>query len=72
MGRTSEALFKDEDTVIEKKMYRATFSQNRSFELSIGRKMFFFEPYSSNDLTEEEINHSDFKQQSEYFSVKEI
>jgi hypothetical protein len=53
-------------------LYTVTFNQNRSFELFIGRKMFFFTPYSSNLLTREEVEHSDFIQQSEYFSIKEI
>jgi len=52
--------------------YEITFNQNRSFELTISRKTFFFEPYSKETLTEIEINHPDFKQQSQYFNVKEI
>ncbi len=46
------------------------FNQNRSFELKIGRKMFFFSPYSTETLTKDEFEHPDFKQQSRYFNVK--
>ena len=56
----------------EEKKFSVTFNQNRSFELKIGRKWFFFEPYSSEILTQIEINHPDFKQQSGYFNIKEL
>lgn len=56
----------------EEKRFNVTFNQNRSFELKIGRKWFFFEPYTSQTLTQAEINHSDFKQQSGYFNIKEL
>lgn len=56
----------------EEKKFSVTFNQNRSFELKIGRKWFFFEPYSSETLTQGEINHPDFKQQSGYFNIKEL
>lgn len=58
--------------VDEEKVFSVTFNQNRSFELKIGRKWFFFEPYSSETLTQAEINHPDFKQQSGYFNIKEL
>ena len=60
-----------EDAPVESS-FEVTFIQNRSFELKIGRKWYFFGPYGSNTLTQSEINHPDFKQQSVYFNVKEI
>lgn len=64
----------DEDIEVDltSEEFQVTFNQNRSFELKIGRKMFFFSPYSTEILTREEINHPDFKQQSRYFNVKTL
>jgi len=53
------------------KTYKVSFNKNRSFELHLGRKILFFEPYSSQIMKEHEINHPDFKQQSKYFNVRE-
>lgn len=53
-------------------LYEVSFNENRSFELTIGRKTYFFEPYSKQTLSQDEINHSDFIQQSGYFNIKEI
>lgn len=55
----------------ESKVFIVTFNQNRSYELTIGRKTIFFAPYSAQELTEDEINHPDFAQQSGYFNIKE-
>ena len=52
--------------------YQVTFTENRSTELHVGRKTFFFGPYESNVLTKMEIEHPDFKQQSRSFTIKEI
>jgi hypothetical protein len=52
--------------------YEVTFNENRSFELTIGRKTYFFDPYSKQILSQDEINHPDFIQQSRYFNIKEI
>jgi len=67
-------LIKDGDFNIGKKSkkYEVTFRQNRSFELMIGRKIFFFLNGNRKAiLTKNQINHPDFKQQARYFSVKE-
>lgn len=67
---------KEKEIKIEKsakkdKYFTISFNENRSFELFIGRKCFFFYPYSIETLTEEEINHPDFIQQAGYFNIKE-
>lgn len=77
MGKTNyvtsdEAL--PEDLTVESldRTYLVTFTQNRSTELRVGRKTFFFGPYESNVLTKMEIEHPDFKQQAGSFTIKEI
>lgn len=63
----------DEEPVEEpsdRKIRSVTFKQNRSFELKIGRKMYFFEPYGTLEIGEEELQHKDFIQQSSYFNIK--
>lgn len=74
MGKSIASYEDEEPSVLieEDKTFQVTFNQNRSFELKIGRKWFFFEPYSSEILTQAEINHPDFKQQSGYFNIKEL
>jgi hypothetical protein len=54
------------------KKYCVQFRENRSFELHVGRKYFYIEPFGLAELTESEINHPDFKQQAGYFNIKEI
>lgn len=55
------------------KKYVVTFKYNRSFDLTIGNKFYHFEPSESKDIfTDVDINHPDFKQQQDYFSVREI
>jgi hypothetical protein len=49
---------------------KVTFKQNRSFELKIGRSMYFFEPYGTLEIPEDELRHRDFIQQSSYFNIK--
>jgi len=51
--------------------FTVTFKENRTFELYIGRKPYRISPKGSITLTGKEINHSDFKRQSDYFVVKE-
>lgn len=54
------------------KIFIVQFKYNRAFELHVGRKMFYFDAYGHNELTESEINHPDFIQQSGNFNIKEI
>lgn len=70
-----------DDKVVEKKIekkkidkrFEVSFRQNRSFELRIGRKtIFFLDGEKKAILSESEINHPDFIQQKDYFSVKEV
>lgn len=55
-----------------KKTYEVSFTQRRSFELKIGRRMYYFDTNNKTaKLSEDEINHPDFIQQRRYFSVRE-
>lgn len=54
---------------IDKKII-ITFKENRSTELMIGRKTYFFSPYESQEILESELKHPDFIQQSNYFTIK--
>lgn len=55
------------------KKYMVTFKYNRSFDLYVGQKFFHFKPNESrDDFTESDMQHPDFIQQQEYFSVREI
>jgi hypothetical protein len=54
------------------KKYQVQFRENRSFELHIGRNMYYFNAYGILTLDEKDITHPDFIQQAGYFNIKEI
>lgn len=65
------------NNVVEKpekgRHFEVTFLQNRRFELALGRKTYIFETGRNRAiLTEDQVQHPDFKQQLAYFSVREI
>jgi hypothetical protein len=55
------------------KRFEVTFTQNRRFELKIGRRFIVFDGKNkSTVLSADEVNHPDFVQQRSYFSVREV
>jgi hypothetical protein len=55
-----------------KKKYLVLLNKNSPKEFSIGRIWYRFEPFEIKEMTESEINHKDFIQQKNYFSIKEV
>lgn len=48
------------------------FTQNRSFDLHIGRKIYRFKPYEERkDVPISVLNHKDFESVKKYFTIKE-
>jgi hypothetical protein len=46
------------------------FTQNRSYELPIGKETYFFSPYSSQKVPTSVLSHPDFEPVSHYFTIK--
>jgi hypothetical protein len=61
----------DREDKPKEKTYLVMLNKNFTKEFKIGRRWLRFEPYGRETLTQSEINHPDFKQQEEYFSIKE-
>jgi hypothetical protein len=84
-GDLQNTEFKQSENKIEKKndvnkkspeikitnVFKVMHNKNCTKEFQIGRKWFRFDPYEVKDMTDEEINHPDFKSQKNYFSIKE-
>lgn len=58
----------------EKKEKKYLIMLNRNFtkEFNIGRTWYRFEPYQTLEVNQSVIEHPDFIQQKEYFSIKEL
>ncbi len=54
------------------KRYQVMNKNNFPFEVTIKGVYFRFGPYETAILTEEQFNHSDFQQQANYFTSKEV
>jgi len=66
----------ERNTTVEKehdRRFEIQFTQNRSFELRIGRKTFLFGTGNrTHILNKKELDHPDFQQQARYFTVREV
>jgi len=65
-----------EDAVDNKKIAEKTvniiFKHNRTFELTIGKKIFIFGPKECKEFPAKYLKHPDFLQQKDYFIIKEV